>query len=124
MALTMSLGSLAVFYHYFSYDLAKAQTMTLLTMAMFQWFNAWNCRSEKLSLFKIGLFTNKWLIGAMIFVLSLQILLIYTPWLQSIFKTVPLIMDEWAIICAISFPIILLEEMRKFFVRRRDAQVH
>src|SRR5438132_8410423 len=89
MAIPMGVGSLALFLHYYHYDLAYARTMTLITMAMYQWFNAWNCRSQTRSLFSIGLFTNKLLIAVMILVLALQSAIVYIPFMRYIFKTVP-----------------------------------
>ncbi|MDZ4153354.1 HAD-IC family P-type ATPase, partial [Methylicorpusculum sp.] len=118
LALPMGIGSLWVFGQYYQENLVLARTMTLLTMAMFQWFNAWNCRSEDKSIFQLGLFSNMWLLAATAFVLALQGLLIYTPVLRSIFHTVPLTAAQWGVIVAVSSPIILLEEARKFFARR------
>ena len=117
-AVPMALGSLWIFMRYYQTDLALARTMTLLCMAMFQWFNAWNCRSENRSLWSIGLFTNRWLLAATSFVLFLQLLLIYTPWMQYIFKTVPLNAQQWGLIIAMTAPIVLIDELRKWVVRR------
>lgn len=122
MAIPMGIGSIIVFYFNYIDNLAHARTMTLITMAMFQWFNAWNCRSETKSLLQIGLFTNKWLILATTFVLSLQFLVLYTPFMQRIFKTVPLSFTDWMYIIAISSSIVFIEEGRKWFVRRYGKQ--
>lgn len=116
-AMPMAIGSLWIFFRYYQTDLRLARTMTLLCMAMFQWFNAWNCRSENKSLLSIGFFTNRWLILATSFVLLLQVLLIYVPFMQYIFKTVPLTADQWLLIISISFPIVIFDEIRKFLVR-------
>lgn len=113
MAIPMGIGSLIIFLQYYQYDLAYARTMTLITMAMYQWFNAWNCRSQTRSLFSIGLFTNKLLIAVMILVLALQSAIVYIPTMRYIFKTVPLSLHDWIIVVAITFPIIILEEIRK-----------
>lgn len=120
-AVPMGVASLLMFTN--TYDgtpesIPYARTMTLVCMAMFQWFNAWNCRSEHKSLFEIGMFTNKWLVVATAFVLCLQFLLVYTPFMRYIFKTVPLSAADWALIFAISAPIVLLEELRKFVAAR------
>ena len=117
-AVPMAAGSLWVFFQYYHTDVRLARTMTLLCMAMFQWFNAWNCRSENKSLCTIGLFSNKWLLLATTFVLFLQMLLIYTPYMQFVFKTVPLTFNQWLLIIAVSSPIVLIDEIRKWFVRR------
>jgi Ca2+-transporting ATPase len=116
LAIPMGIASLIMFM--WAYDgtpasVPYARTMTLITMAMFQWFNAWNCRSERKSLFEIGLFSNKWLIAATLFVLSLQLLIVYVPFMHYIFKTVPLSLTDWGMIIGLSAPIIFIEEVRK-----------
>lgn len=123
MAIPMAIGSLAVFAYYHDIDLAYARTMTLVTMAMFQWFNAWNCRSERLSLFKLGLWSNIWLIIATIFVFSLQLALVYVPFLQALFKTVPITFGDWIIVILISSSVLILEEARKLLMRNRENRL-
>lgn len=119
-AIPMSVASLAMFSWAYGGDPASlpyARTITLITMAMFQWFNVWNCRSEGKSLFSIGLFSNKWLIAATCFVLLLQFTVCYVPFMQYIFKTVPLSLSDWVVIFAITSPIIAIEELRKWAAR-------
>ena len=120
MALPMGIGSIIVFHLYSSGDLAKARTMTLLTMAMYQWFNAWNCRSETKSVFEIGLFSNRWLLLATTFVGLLQVLVVNVPLLQAIFHTVPLTLNEFGVVLAVTVPLFGIEEFRKAFVRWRS----
>lgn len=117
MALPMGIGSLFLFYHYYESDLTKARTMTLVCMAMFQWFNAWNCRSETLSSF-YKFWSNRWLIVATLLVLALQIMILYVPFFQNIFRTVPLSLAEWIIIFCISSSVLVVEEIRKWTMRR------
>lgn len=117
MAAPMAIGSIWLFYQYYQDDLAKARTITLVTMAVFQWFNAWNCKSERLSIFQGGLLNNKWLIAATLLVFILQVLVVYVDFLQVIFKTVPIALGDWCKIMIICSSILFLEEARKFFVR-------
>lgn len=118
IAIPMGIAGLIVFYLYYQESLVLARTMTLITLAMFQWFNAWNCRSMRRSIFQLGIFTNKWLLLATLFVLFLQILVVYAPWMNYIFKTTPLAGEQWLLVFALSAPIILLEEIRKIIVRK------
>lgn len=113
LAIPMGVASLAIFTWTYSVSLDYARTMTLITMAMFQWFNAWNCRSETKSILTLGFFSNTWLIAATLFVLCLQVTLPYVPFMRFIFKTVPLSYTDWLLIVAVSAPIILFEEVRK-----------
>jgi len=48
----------------------------------------------------------------------LQIAVVYIPFLQNVFHTVALSLSDWLIIVAISFSVIFVEEIRKFFARR------
>jgi len=50
-ATTMAIGTLWLFSKYYRTDIAKAWTISLAVLAVFQWFNAWNCRSESKSIF-------------------------------------------------------------------------
>lgn len=117
-ALIMSIGSLLLFAWAYRRDIVYARTMVLITMAMYQWFNAWNCRSERISIVQRGIFSNRWLIAASLFVLLLQAMILYIPFLRTIFKTMPLSLQDWFMILAVTFPIILIEEVRKWIVRR------
>jgi len=119
MALPMAVFSLLIFYRYFKIDLVHARSMTLVTMAMFQWFNAWNCRSETKSIFQLGFFSNRWLLLALAVVFGLQILVLHNPFMQRLFKTVPISLSQWALIIFLSSSIVLFEEIRKWFMRRR-----
>ncbi len=117
MALPMGIGSMFVFELYAD-DLAKARTMTLITMAMYQWFNAWNCRSERKSIFEIGWLSNSWFLAASVLVAVLQIAVVYMPLLRDIFHTVPISAQEFGFILLITCPLLLIEEIRKLFVRK------
>lgn len=117
VAVPMAIGSLIMFMIYYPINVVHARTMTMITMAMFQWFNAWNCRSLTQSLFQIGLFSNRWLILATSFVLLLQVAVTSIPFMQHIFKTVPLTMEQWIAIMLISSSVVVLEEVRKLVVR-------
>lgn len=116
-ALPMAIGSLLIFVYYYQADLALARTMTLVCMAMFQWFNAWNCRSNDKSLLTIGFLSNRWFVLAATLVLLLQMALVYAPFMQYIFKTVPLTLAQWKVVIMVTFPIVICDEIRKAFVR-------
>ncbi|MDO8593073.1 MAG: HAD-IC family P-type ATPase [bacterium] len=119
MAIPMMIGTLFLFRRYFENDLAKAWTISLTTLAVFQWFNAWNCRHESKSIFQMNPFSNRFLVGATIIIISLQLLVVYNPLMQKFFRTTPLEFSEWLVIIPIAVSIVLVEEIRKFFYRRR-----
>lgn len=120
MAVPMAVGALWLFKGYFEADIAKAWTVSLTTLAVFQWFNAWNCRSEEKSLLQMNFLANKFLVGATFIVISLQLLVVYNPVMQKILHTVPLGLSDWLIIIPVASSIIVVEEVRKFFYRRNN----
>lgn len=121
MALPMMIGALFLFKNYFEADMVKAWTISLTALAVFQWFNAWNCRSEEKSIFQTNPFSNKFLIATTILVIALQLAAVYNPIMQKILRTTALEFSEWAIIVLVAFSIIAVEEIRKFFYRKRPA---
>lgn len=118
MALVMMIGTLYIFKQYAFVDLEKGWTISLTLMAMFQWLNVWNCRSETKSVFSINPFSNKFLLCATFIVVGLQILAIYNPFLQNILHTVPLDYSDWLKIIPIAFVIVIVEEVRKFIYKK------
>ncbi|MBU0611933.1 HAD-IC family P-type ATPase [Patescibacteria group bacterium] len=119
MSAPMIIGTLIAFSKYYENDLTKALTISFTTMVVFQWFNAFNCRHESKSVFKMNPFSNKFLIIAIVIVVGLQLLAVYNPFLQKILRTTPLNLSEWIMIILISSSIIFVEEIRKFFYRRK-----
>lgn len=118
MAVPMAVGTLWLFSQYYAVDLMKGWTISLTVLAVFQWFNAWNCRSERESIFSQSPFSNPYLLGATAIVVSLQLAAVYLPFLQGLLRTVPLSLSEWFLIIAVASSILAVEEIRKFFYRR------
>lgn len=118
MAVPMAIGTLWLFSQNYLEDISKAWTISLATLAVFQWLNAWNCRTEEKSIFQINFFANKFLVWATLIVIGLQGLAIYTPFFQKILKTVPLNLRDWVWIILISMSVVMVEEVRKFFQRK------
>lgn len=125
-ALTMMIGTLAVFVAYLgsnpagdgTTDYMKATTMALTVLAVFQWFNAWSCRSEHHSIFSIPLFSNIYLVWSTGIILILQLLAVYWVPLQFILKTVPLNGVEWLVVFAVASSVIVVDEVRKLIQRQ------
>ena len=120
VAIFMAIGTLYVFMT--SYEpgaLAYAQTMAFTTLAMFQVFNSLNVRSNTRSLFQVGPFTNRWLLGAIVASIILQILANRTGLLQTALGTAPLSYADWGLIVGISASVFVADELRKLFGRMR-----
>lgn len=79
MALPMAVGTLFIFRYYIADDMTKAWTMSLTVLAVFQWLNAWNCRSESRSILQMNPLSNKFLIVATVIVMLLQLSALHTP---------------------------------------------
>ncbi len=120
MLIPMAIGAFYLFKQYYLFDLAKAQTIALTSLAVFQWLNAWNVRSETESILGAKMFANRFLIWATLLVAALQLLVIYLPPLQAIFHTVPLSLREWGWILLIALSIIVVEEARKAHVWAKE----
>jgi len=128
MALPMSIGAFFVFQKYLpagvltqaglDFNSVKAMTMSLTVLAIFQWLNVWNCRSEDKSVFRMNIFSNKWLVGATFIVVSLQFLAVYNPIMQKILHTVSLDISDWLFALSVASSIIVIEEIRKLIYNK------
>ncbi len=101
-------------------DVRHMQSMAFFTLAMFQMFNVMAIRSERESLFRIGLFSNAKLLGAVLLTFALQLLITYLPPFQKIFKTTSLSLFELSLCLAVSFTVFIAVEAEKAFIRRRE----
>lgn len=79
-------------------DLKIARTMAFTTLVFSQLFHVFDCKSERFSPFQVGILSNPYLVGAVLCSITMQLSVIYLPFLQPIFKTVPLNMFQWAMI--------------------------
>ncbi len=95
------------------------QTMVFTVLCFTQLGNALAVRSEKESLFKIGLFSNKAMLVAIIISFELQLATIYVPYLNPVFKTQPLSLNELMFTIALSSMVFFAVEMEKLFRRIR-----
>jgi len=76
-------------------------------------------RSEKESLFKIGLFSNKYLLGAVLLALLFQLATVYVPFFNPIFKTEPLTLNELTVTLSLSSLVFVAVEIEKLMRRRK-----
>jgi Ca2+-transporting ATPase len=113
IGIIMMLGTLGMFRAYDPYDnLRYAQTIAFTVLMMFQMTNVLNARSEDVSLFKVGIFSNKYLIAAITSSILLQFVVIYTP-LSRFFKTVPISLVDWGWVVLVSLTVPLFGEIFK-----------
>ena len=104
-------------------ELRYAQTMAFTTLMLFQIFNVINARSDEQSAF-VKLFTNGWLWAAVLLSVLLQFLVVYTPFLQQAFGTVPLGGGDWLFCIAVGSSVLWLREISKLIGRAGHASRH
>jgi Ca2+-transporting ATPase len=100
-------------------SLRYAQTMTFTTLMLFQIFNVVNARSDEQSAF-VHLFTNPWLWASIVGSVALQGLVVYVPFLQRAFGTVPLSAADWLFSVGVASSVLWLREASKLLARRRS----
>jgi Ca2+-transporting ATPase len=98
---------------------AHWQTMVFTVLCLCQLGHALAIRSEKRSLFQMGILTNKPLLYAVMLTVLLQLAVIYVPWCARIFHTAPLSARELAIAFGLSSVIFFAVEIEKLIRRRR-----
>jgi len=98
------------------------QTMVFTVLCLSQLANVFAIRSEKESLFKIGPFSNRFLLGAVLLSFCLQMAVIYVPLLNPVFKTAPLSITELLIAIFLSSLIFFAVEFEKLLKRRRHKE--
>lgn len=109
----MAIAALIIFKANLSYGLDYARTVTFLFLTISQWVNAFNCRSEKKSVFKMNPFTNPSLLIGITIGILLQIGVMYLPIVKKVFNFVPVGLSEWGIATLTALGIILLIEIDK-----------
>src|SRR5690348_577743 len=117
----MGIVSLAVGYEYWNAHDPVWQTMVFTVLTFSQMANVMAIRSERWSLFEIGLKSNLPLLGAVCLTVVLQLALIYVPFLQSIFKTVALPIPDLLLASAVSSIVFAAVELEKWVARRRST---
>ncbi len=98
---------------------ALVQTETFTLLAVCQWFNVLNCRSALQSSLNLTLFKNSWLVGGLVLGNVLHFLVVYTDTLNHIFHTVPIPFADFFLLGLIGSVVLWVEEIRKWFARRR-----
>jgi Ca2+-transporting ATPase len=94
----------------------EAKTMAFVTLSFSELLRAFTVRSERYPLHKIGLFSNKWMLYAVTSSMLLLLAVIYVPFLQPIFNTVPLGWAEWQIVLPLLFIPAIVAEISKWLM--------
>jgi Ca2+-transporting ATPase len=92
---------------------ATWRTMVFSTLALAQMGNALAIRSDRLTIFQLGIFTNPALIGAVVLTFALQMAVIYVPFLQNIFDTTALTFGQLMLSLGLSMIVFIVVEVAK-----------
>ena len=96
---------------YFNFDLKTCRTMALTTLVLSQLIHVFECKSEKLPLFKIDIFNNKYLVLAVLSSILMMLAVIYIPFLSTVFHTTQLTLTQWAVILFFSLIISFINSL-------------
>ncbi len=102
-------------------DVQTAETMAFLTLSFAELFRAYTVRSERASLFTIGVFSNKWMQYAVGLSVVLLVLVTTVPFLQPIFNTHNPSASEWAVVLGLAILPAIAEEITKLYLRWQKA---
>jgi len=123
MAAMMGAGAFLIFnWAQARMSLEEARTLTFCTLVTFEWFRALNARSDERTVFALGFFRNKILLLSLAGAVLLQLGAVYLPFMQEIFRTVPLALDRWTIVLGAGGSLFVVEELRKTFFPRLFSQ--
>ncbi len=115
MAILMGVGITLIFnWAQARVSLEEARTIAFCSLVTFEWFRAFNARSDEYTIFRLGVFRNRWLIISILAAIVLQLAVIYLPFFQVAFSTVPLAIDKWGIAVMAGGSLFIIEETRKF----------
>jgi len=101
-----------------------AITMTQAAIVVSQVFNGFAVRTEKVSVFRVGLLSNRFLIVGEAIGVGIMACISYVPALQRLFGTAPLRLVDWGLLTAFGAVLFVAEELRKFVARHQNLKKH
>ncbi len=109
-------GSLLAYYwamNRYPDSIVHARAITFATLITAELLRAYSSRSQKYTLLKLGVFTNKTMVYSTLFAFSLLLVVLYVPFLQNIFYTFPLGILDWEIVLSFAFIPLVVGEFGK-----------
>jgi magnesium-transporting ATPase (P-type) len=95
----------------------KGTTMTFAGIVLGQVANVLSCRTNRVSMFRLGLSRNKWILLGIAAQVGILATIIYLPLLQPIFGTTALSALDWAHLLLVTVSVVVAEEVRKLVIR-------
>ncbi|XP_050266596.1 calcium-transporting ATPase 3, endoplasmic reticulum-type isoform X1 [Quercus robur] len=96
-------------------------TVSMTVLVVVEMFNALNNLSENQSLLVIPPWSNLWLVASIILTMIFHVLILYVHPLSVLFSVTPLSWAEWRLVLYLSFPVIIIDEVLKFFSRNTNG---
>ncbi|MEI7615475.1 MAG: cation-translocating P-type ATPase C-terminal domain-containing protein [Actinomycetota bacterium] len=127
--LVLTLGALTMYFlgpklfdtRHLVEDRAVFQTSVFTTLVLTQLLHSFNFRFSNTGIFKKGLFANKFLNLSFIVSMILQVGIIYIPFLQKVFKTSGLNLNQWGVVIVCSIiPVLLISLINTIISRKRE----
>ncbi len=100
----------------------KAQTMVFTSVIMFELFQSFSCRSLTKSSFEVGIFANKYLLGAVALSVLLHLIILYTSFFQNLFKVISLDLLDWATIILVASTGFIYLEIYKLVTSKKRGR--
>ncbi|TKS60899.1 MAG: HAD family hydrolase [Nitrospira sp.] len=114
----IALGAFSYSLYGLHQELDQARTVAFTVMVVAQLVHVFNCRSERLSLFQLGVGTNRALVWAFLLSLVVQVAVLTIPVVAPIFKVASLPIEDWVLMGAMGLlPFVMMESIK--LVRRR-----
>ena len=102
---------------------AQVRTETFTLLAICEWFNVLNCRSEWKSALNLGVLRNPWLLGGLLVGNLLQVAVVFWEPLGRVFYTIPFGLKEVVALGVVGSLVLWVEELRKLVARRRERRL-
>jgi magnesium-transporting ATPase (P-type) len=102
---------------------AQVRTETFTLLALCEWYNVLNCRSESKSALSLSVLRNPWLVGGLLVGNVLQVAVVFWQPLGRVFYTVPLGFGEVVALGVVGSLVLWVEEVRKLVARRREPRL-
>jgi magnesium-transporting ATPase (P-type) len=99
----------------------QATTACLVAIVVMQVANVFLCRSPRLSIFALGPFSNRLILGGILVEIAIILLIVYTDPGHSLFGTAPVTFEVWLFAIPFAVAILAMEESRKWLVRHHVA---
>ncbi|CAM8936005.1 unnamed protein product [Rhodiola kirilowii] len=100
------------------FDDKHPSTVSMTVLVVVEMFNALNNLSENQSLLVVPPWSNLWLVGSIVLTMLLHVLILYVKPLSILFSVTPLSWADWTVVLYLSFPVIIIDEILKFFSRK------